>query len=91
MENDHLLQRHVYAASEKFERQREESGQITREDLTVYYIKEVLRMAMKVGSFQVVIAVLRVLHAYCTRQVMNIYSTLAPKRSGKKNDDQCRA
>jgi hypothetical protein len=68
MESDHLLQRRVFAASEKFEKLREKSGRITQEDLTVYYVKETLRMAMKCASFPVMVAIGRVLHAYRTRQ-----------------------
>jgi hypothetical protein len=88
MKEDHLLQRRVFAASEPFERQREKSAWITREDLTVYFVKDALRIAMKHSSFQVLGSVGRVLHGYRTREVMKMYSTIAPNRP--KNDDQCR-
>jgi hypothetical protein len=90
MERDHLLQRRVFMASVEYEVLREKSGRITSEDLTVYFIKEALRMAMNCASFQVMVSIGRILHSYRTREVMDMYGTVAPNRSGKKNDDQCR-
>jgi hypothetical protein len=90
MERDHLLQRRVFKLSVEYEVQRENSARITAEDLTVYFIKEALRMAMNCASFQVMVSIGRILHSYRTREVMNMYGTVAPNRSGKKNDDQCR-
>src|SRR5579863_10321347 len=77
MERDHLLQRRVFMASVEYEVQREKSGRITREDLTVYFIKEALRMAMNCASFQVMVSIGRILHSYRTREVMDMYGTIA--------------
>jgi hypothetical protein len=90
MEPDDLILRRVFALSGEYEDRRERSGKLTKQDLIVYFIKEVLRDAFKHSSFHAMVAAGRVLHSYRTQDVMQMYGTISPERSIKKNDGQYR-
>jgi hypothetical protein len=74
----------------QYERRREDSGQVTEEDLVVYFLKECVRIPMKNNAFHLIVSIGRILHNYSTRAVMNMYGAIAPKRAANKNDEQCR-
>jgi TonB family protein len=90
LELDHLVQRRVFAFSEEFERERAKQGTLTEEDLTVFFIKEAIRLGLAHASFPMFVSVGRVLHSYPTSGIMDMYGTIAPNRTGLKNDEQCR-
>jgi hypothetical protein len=90
MDWEPLLQRRLLEESSALEKLKETSGQIDRGDLLVYYVKAAILHAVKQSSFQVLIAVTKVLHHYGTAEVMNMYNTIAPNRAGTKTDNKYR-
>jgi hypothetical protein len=69
-----LLQRLVFVESEKFERAKEVSENISEQSLLKFFIKHLIRIALKRNSFYVTLAVSRILHNYATAEAMEIYN-----------------
>jgi hypothetical protein len=90
MELEHLLERRVFAESDEYEIARMNAGAVTKEDLSVFYLKEGIRLPMKYSSFQMMVSNGRVLHTYETKGVMSMYETIAPNRAINKADVQYR-
>jgi Periplasmic protein TonB, links inner and outer membranes len=71
-----LLQRLVFVESEKFERARESSENVDEKSLLKFFIKHLVRIALKRNSFYVTLAVSRILHNYGTADAMEIYNVV---------------
>lgn len=69
-----LLQRLVFVESEKFERAKEISENVSEQSLLKFFIKHLVRIALKRNSFYVTLAVSRILHNYATSDAMEIYN-----------------
>jgi len=69
----HLLQRLVYIGSEARERQREEAGRVSGEEMIIYYIKHLVRITAKRNSFYVALGLSRLLHNYSTMETAQLY------------------
>lgn len=69
-----LLQRLVFVESEKFERAKEISETVSEQSLLKFFIKHLVRIALKRNSFYVTLAVSRILHNYATSDAMEIYN-----------------
>ena len=70
----HLLQRLVFVESEMFEREKEQTKAASEECLLKYFIKHLVRIALKRNSFYVTLGVSRILHNYGTNDAMEIYN-----------------
>lgn len=69
-----LLQRLVFVESEKFERAKEIAENVSEQSLLKFFIKHLVRIALKRNSFYVTLAVSRILHNYATSDAMEIYN-----------------
>jgi hypothetical protein len=67
-----LLQRLVFVESENFEKENEEVR--TEKELLKFFIKHLVRIALKRNSFYVTLGVSRILHNYATNDAMEIYN-----------------
>ncbi|MEZ5428717.1 MAG: hypothetical protein R2747_20900 [Pyrinomonadaceae bacterium] len=67
-----LLQRLVFVESEEFERAKEKT--LGERPLLKFYIKHLVRIALKRNSFYVTLGVARILHNYATADAMEIYN-----------------
>ena len=83
----HLLQRLVYIESEKYEREREESGGgVDAEQLLVHFVKHLVRVTTKRSSFYVALGLSRLLYNYTTAETMEIYSVVVQDPDRAKDD-----
>jgi hypothetical protein len=69
-----LLQRLVFVESETFERAKEISENVSERSLVKFFVKHLVRIALKRNSFYVTLAVARILHNYPTAAAMDIYN-----------------
>lgn len=69
-----LLQRLVFVESEGYERRKEAVGKVSESDLLRFFIKHLVRIALKRNSFYVTLAISRILHSYPTAEAMKIYN-----------------
>ena len=76
------LQWLIYFESDYFEKQQEQSGQHTAQDLVVRYIKNLVRMTTAMSSFHVNIGLHRILHNYSTGEVQRAYEFMTERYLG---------
>ncbi len=69
-----LLQRLVFVESEVFERSKEKSQKLHKNNLVTYFIKHLVRISLKRNSFYVTLGISRILHSYATSDAMEIYN-----------------
>lgn len=69
-----LLQRLVYAESERFERDQESAKKISETRLLVHFVKHLVRVSLKRNSFYATLAVMRILHAYSTSETTEVFN-----------------
>jgi len=86
LRDDHLLQRLIYVESESFERRKEQSAACEEEDLIVYFIKHLIRSALKRNCFYMAVGVCRLLHHYSTAETMQLYEAIAQDPVHLKDD-----
>lgn len=72
----HLLQRLIYIESEPYERQQESKGvtKLDRNDMTIQFIKHLVKMTVRRNSFYVTLGLSRLLYNYSTAETMAIYN-----------------
>lgn len=71
-----LLQRLVLVESEIFEREKEQAKATDEKSLLKYFIKHLVRIALKRNSFYVTLGISRILHNYGTNDAMEIYNVI---------------
>ena len=86
LSDEHLLQRLVYVESESFERRKEQSLTCDEEDLIVYFVKHLIRIALRRNSFYTAVGVCRLLHHYSTAETMQLYEAVAQDPVHLKDD-----
>lgn len=86
LSDEHLLQRLIYIESEPFERRKEQSVACDEEDLIVYFIKHLIRIALRRNCFYMAIGVSRLLHHYSTAETMQLYEAVAQDPVHLKDD-----
>lgn len=69
-----LLQRLVFVESEIFEREKQQKSETSEKCLLKYFVKHLVRCALKRNSFYVTLGVSRILHNYATNDAMEIYN-----------------
>jgi hypothetical protein len=84
--DDHLLQRLIYVESESYEKQKEQSETCGEDDLVVYFIKHLIRIALRRNCFYLAIGVCRLLHHYSTAETMQLYEAVAQDPVRLKDD-----
>lgn len=82
----HLLQRLVYIGSESREREKEQTGQVDREDMTIHYIKHLVRITAKRNSFYVALGLSRLLHSYSTTETAQVYGLVVQDPDRVRDD-----
>ncbi|MBI3949282.1 MAG: hypothetical protein HY314_02340 [Acidobacteria bacterium] len=90
----HLLQRLVYVASERYERQQEQSSDGTpldEDDMTIRFIKHLMRITVRRNSFHVTLGLSRLLYNYGTAETMELYSVLVQDPDRVRDDSYYRA
>ncbi len=86
-----LLQRLVLVESEIYEREKEKDGRASEADLLRYFIKHLVRIALKRNSFYVTLAVSRILHSYATADAMDIYNVVVQDPERVRDDHYFRS
>jgi len=76
------LQWLIYFAAEKYEKQQEERGDFTTEDLIIRYIKSLIQTTTGMSSFYVAVGLHRLLHNYSTSEVQRMYELIADRYLG---------
>jgi len=72
----HLLHKLVLTESERAERASERDGSATDRDLIVRYVKQLILLSVEHNAFYATLCVARVLHAYTTREAMDLYAAV---------------
>lgn len=72
-EHDDMFQWLIYLEAEKYEKQQEEDGLQTKEDLVIRYVKHLAQITTPMSSFYVNIGFQRLLHNYTTAETRSIY------------------
>ena len=72
----HLLHKLVLIESERAERATEREGTATDRDLVLRYVKHLILLSVEHNAFYATLAVARVLHAYTTREAMDLYAAV---------------
>lgn len=86
MGEPHLLQRLVYISSDERERRKEQTGQVTDEEMTIHYIKHLVRITTKRNSFYVALGLSRLLHSYSTMEAARIYGVVVQDPDRVRDD-----
>lgn len=85
----HLLQRLIYAESERYEKEQEQAGAVgvlDQEKLLIHFIKHLVRITIKRNSFYVALGLSRLLHDYTTSETMEIYNVVVQDPERVKDD-----
>ena len=83
----HLFQRLIYIESEPHEKRKEQEAIPPGEtELTIYFIKHLIRIALKRNSFYVNVGISRLLYNYPTSEAMEIYNTVVQDPERVKDD-----
>jgi len=80
--DEDTLQWLIYFASEKYERQIEERGEFSIEDLIVRYVKSLVQTTTGMSSFYVATGIHRLLHNYSTAEVQRMYELFTDRYLG---------
>lgn len=87
MSGPQLLQRLIYITSEPYEREAEAGGsRVSHEDLTVRYVKHLVRITVKRNSFYVSLGITRLLHNYSTADAMSVNDLLTQDPERLRDD-----
>jgi hypothetical protein len=76
------LQWLIFFESDHFEKEQEETGGQTPEQMAVRYIKNLVRMTTAMSSFYVNVGVHRLLHNYTTAEAQRVYETVTERYLG---------
>jgi hypothetical protein len=88
----HLLQRLVYIESEPFEKERERFGGGTGEvQMTIHFVKHLVRITVKRSSFYVTLGLSRMLHRFSTPETMEIYNVVVQDPDRVRDDSYYRS
>ncbi len=87
----HLLQQLVLAESEALERNREQHGDASRDDLLVWYVKHLVAISMRRNLFYVTLAVTRFLYGFETRETIDTYARLVSDPNGLPDESYYRS
>lgn len=90
----HLLQRLVYVVSEVYEQEQEKnplSFYLNQADLTIRFIKHLIKITVKRNSFYLTLGLSRLLYSYTTSETILLYSLIIQDGSRSKDEDYFRA
>ncbi len=76
------LQWLIYFAAEQYEKQLEERGDFTTEDLVIRYVKSLIQTTSGMSSFYVAVGLHRLLHNYSTSEVQRMYELITDRYLG---------
>ena len=92
-DDDTLLARLVFKTSESYERQEETNEQgngLTQDDMTVRFVKQIVHRALAQNAHYAAVGIGQILYDYSTAEVMELYDTIAPSQSSRKEADHFR-
>jgi hypothetical protein len=81
-EEQDALQWLIFFESDRFEKEQEDLGGQTPENMAVRYIKNLVRMTTAMSSFYVNVGVHRLLHNYTTAEAQRVYETVTERYLG---------
>lgn len=72
-EHNDMLQWLIYLEAEKYEKEQEDNGIQTRDELVIRYVKHLVQITTPMSSFYVNIGLQRLLHNYTTAEARSLY------------------